>query len=241
MTASSGLAISGGVLTIKSAYHIALSFVDSNEEGKCSSPDPRTSLWKRIWRLKIPQKLKIFAWRSCVNGLPTMLNLSQRGIHCSGFCPICDKALESTAHALLLCDHAKLTWAQWLNCPVEITSSPRDLVDVALDFIENGSPLDLELFFAMAWSIWWNRNQATHENLGPNPGLVWERANRLLLGAKTMTYEVVVEIFFLHLSSSKVRLRWQNIKASPPTKYFDFARHMEVPKRVPNSVVSPRD
>ncbi|KAK9984557.1 hypothetical protein SO802_034082 [Lithocarpus litseifolius] len=169
-----------GVFYVKSAYHIALSFVDSNEEGECSSPDPRTALWKRIWRLKIPQKLKIFTWRSCVNGLPTMLNLSQRGIHCSGFCPICDKALESTAHALLLCDHAKLTWAHWLNCPFEITSSPRDLVDVALDFNENGSPLDLELFFALAWSIWWNRNQATHENSGINLDQVWERANRLL-------------------------------------------------------------
>ncbi|XP_030940050.1 uncharacterized protein LOC115964974 [Quercus lobata] len=168
------------VFTIKSAYHIASSLVDSNEEGECSSPDSKTSLWKQIWCLEIPQKLKIFAWRSCVNGLPTLLNLSHKGIHCSSFCPICDKALESTTHALLLYDHANLTWAQWHNCPVEVSSSPRDFVDVALDFIEKGFLLDLELFFAMAWSIWWNRNQAIHEDLGTTPSQVWEMANRLL-------------------------------------------------------------
>ena len=97
------------VFIVKSAYHIALSLVNSNEEGECSSLDSRIRLWKRIWHQKIPQKLKIFAWRSCVNGLPTILNLSHKGIHCSNFCPICNKALESTTHALLLRDHAKLT------------------------------------------------------------------------------------------------------------------------------------
>ena len=50
-----------GVFTVKSAYHIASSLVDSNEEGEGSSLDSRTSLWKRIWLQKIPQKLKIFA------------------------------------------------------------------------------------------------------------------------------------------------------------------------------------
>ena len=33
-----------GVFIVKSAYHIALSLVDSNEESECSSPDSRTSL-----------------------------------------------------------------------------------------------------------------------------------------------------------------------------------------------------
>ena len=50
-----------GVFIVKSAYHIASSLVDSNGEGEGSSPDSRTSLWKQIWRQKIPQKLKIFA------------------------------------------------------------------------------------------------------------------------------------------------------------------------------------
>ena len=95
-----------GEFTIKSAYHIASGIVDSIEEGESTS---RTLPWKRIWQQKVPPKLKIFAWRTCVNGLPTMQNLNHRGIHCSSFCPLCDKAIETTTHALLHCDHAKMT------------------------------------------------------------------------------------------------------------------------------------
>ncbi|KAL0000430.1 hypothetical protein SO802_014211 [Lithocarpus litseifolius] len=142
--------------------------------------DNDTRCWKRIWRQKVPQKLKIFVWRTCVNGLPTTFKLSHRGIHGSSFCPLFDKAIESTAHALLLCDHTKLTWVHWHYCPVEVTSSSRELVDIALDIIEKGSPNDLELFFAVAWSIWWNRNQAIHDDSDTPPSQVWEMANRIL-------------------------------------------------------------
>lgn len=110
-----------GKFTVKSAYHITLIMVDSTKVGKSSSSNEKTSLWKRIWHQKIPPKLKIFAWRTCVNGLPTMFNLSHRGIYCSSFCPLCDRAIETTAHVLLHCDHAKLTWAHRHNCPIVLT------------------------------------------------------------------------------------------------------------------------
>ncbi|XP_050249054.1 uncharacterized protein LOC126696338 [Quercus robur] len=158
-----------GEFTVKSAYHIASGIVDSMEEGESTSSNSWTLLWKRIWQQKVPPKIKIFAWRSCVNGLPTMKNLNHRGVHCSSFYPLCDKAIETTAHALLHCDHAKMTWAFWYNCPVDLSSSYGDLVDIALDFIAKGSPNDLELFFAVAWSIWWNHNQAIHEDSGSPP------------------------------------------------------------------------
>ena len=142
-------------------------------------------MWKRIWQPKVPPKLKIFALRTCVNGLPTMQNLNHRGIHCSSFYPLCDKAIETTAHALLHCDHAKMTWAFWHNCPVDLFSPYCDLVDVALDFIVKGSPNDLELFFAVAWSIWWNRNQAIHEDSGSPPFQAWEMASKVMAEYKS--------------------------------------------------------
>ena len=59
-----------GVFTVKSAYHIASDLVNSTEVGECSSSASNSLFWKRIWSQKVPQKVKIFAWRSCVNGLP---------------------------------------------------------------------------------------------------------------------------------------------------------------------------
>ena len=70
MTVSFGLANKRGVFTVKSAYHIAFGLVDSTEAGECSSFASNSLLWKRIWSQKVPQKIKFFAWRSCVNGLP---------------------------------------------------------------------------------------------------------------------------------------------------------------------------
>ena len=56
-----------GTLIVKSAYYIASSMVVSNEDWENSSINLRTSLWKRIWHQKIPSKLKIFAWKTCVS------------------------------------------------------------------------------------------------------------------------------------------------------------------------------
>lgn len=98
-----------GTFTVKSTYHIASSIVKPSDEGECSSSNSSSQLWKRIWHQKVPPKLKVFVWRLCVNGLPTMQNLSHRGINCSSFCPIYDKAVEIIAYALFHCDHTKLT------------------------------------------------------------------------------------------------------------------------------------
>ena len=60
---------------VKSAYYVALNMMDNFEEGESSCGDPRERLWKKVWHLNIPSKIKIFAWRACVDALPTMVNL----------------------------------------------------------------------------------------------------------------------------------------------------------------------
>lgn len=53
-------------------------------------------------------------------------------------------------------------------------------MDINLDIAKNDSSSALELFFAIAWSIWWNHNQALHEDSGAPPSQTWEMANRIL-------------------------------------------------------------
>ncbi|KAK9984941.1 hypothetical protein SO802_034466 [Lithocarpus litseifolius] len=48
------------------------------------------------------------------------------------------------------------------------------------NIIAKGSPNDLELFFAVAWSIWWNRNQAIHEDSGSPPFQAWDMASKIM-------------------------------------------------------------
>ena len=63
---------------------------------------------------------------------------------------------------------------------MDLSTSSCDLVDIALDFTAKGSPNDLELFFVVAWSIWWNHNQAIHEDSGSPPIHAWEMAGGVL-------------------------------------------------------------
>ena len=53
-----------------------------------------------------------------------------------------------------------------------------NLVDIALEILEAGSPQDLEILFATAWSIWLNRNKVVHESGGSSPSQIWNMARR---------------------------------------------------------------
>ena len=96
-----------GEFTVKSAYYIALKVVDSVEVAECFNGDLRTPLWRKLWHLKVPAKIHIFAWKTCMNALPTKLNLYKRGINTSVICPICDHGVETILHSLVFCDPAR--------------------------------------------------------------------------------------------------------------------------------------
>ena len=64
-----------GEFSEKSAYYIAVGVLDTMEEGESPSGDPRSLLRKKLWHLNIPPKVRIFAWKMCMNALPTFVNL----------------------------------------------------------------------------------------------------------------------------------------------------------------------
>ncbi|GJW65323.1 RNA-directed DNA polymerase, eukaryota [Tanacetum coccineum] len=61
------------------------------------------------WVKVVPIKINIFAWKVCLDKLPTRLNLSLRGIDILSIsCPICSSAGESCSHLLFSCNMARL-------------------------------------------------------------------------------------------------------------------------------------
>ena len=106
-----------GDFSVKSAYHVAHDLIEATDEVECSLGDPLKPLWKNLWRLNLPVKVKIFAWRAYVNGLPTREKVCTRGITTSNECPICGKELETIHHALLHCEFVNLVWNYWSKFP----------------------------------------------------------------------------------------------------------------------------
>ncbi|GKA78947.1 putative ribonuclease H-like domain-containing protein, partial [Tanacetum coccineum] len=75
----------------------------------------------------VPIKINIFAWKVCLDKLPTRLNLSLRGIDIPSIvCPNCSLAGESCSHLFFSCSMARLLWrkvARWWDFDIPEFSS----------------------------------------------------------------------------------------------------------------------
>ena len=139
-----------GEFSIKSAYHIAVNIVDSQVIGKSSLGDVRALFWRKLWHLKLPAKIRIFARRACMNALPTMQNLRLRGVVVEEFCPLCNHSSESTSHALIHCEFVAKVWSNWSECPIKLLDSIFNISNIALELLNFGTVQDLEVLFSTA-------------------------------------------------------------------------------------------
>nr|GEX42476.1 RNA-directed DNA polymerase, eukaryota [Tanacetum cinerariifolium] len=63
---------------------------------------------KTRWIKAVPIKVNVHAWKVKLDGLPTRLNTSRRGIDIDSIlCPMCGKAVESTSHIFFTCQMSK--------------------------------------------------------------------------------------------------------------------------------------
>lgn len=58
-------------------------------------------LWRKIWQLQVPNKVRIFAWKVAHGALPTKLNKWRRRLEHTNECVICGLEAESEYHALI--------------------------------------------------------------------------------------------------------------------------------------------
>ena len=121
------------VFMVRSTYYVALSLVETSNEGESSTGDSRSLLWKRVWHFNLPEKIRIFSWWACMNALATMQNLKVRGVNTDGSCPLCGQGPENTMHALFNCDGSKLVWNFWVGRPTFLDGRALDVIDVALE------------------------------------------------------------------------------------------------------------
>ena len=82
-----------GIYTVKSGYRSLQGTVT----------DDRTMLWKKLWKLNIPPKIKNFMWRTLTGVLPTVDSLRTRMVKIETTCPVCYQERESAHHLLLRC------------------------------------------------------------------------------------------------------------------------------------------
>ena len=52
--------------------------------------------------------------------------------------------------------------------------------DIALQILDKRTTCELEMFFIIAWSIWYNRNLVVFESICKMPSHIWRFASRYL-------------------------------------------------------------
>lgn len=96
-----------GVYSVRSAYKAIWGDLHSNSEASSSYS---MALWKKIWKVQVLPRVKIFAWRALSNALPTNVAIHRRVPSHGTVCSVCGQADEDAIHALYYCQFAQEVW-----------------------------------------------------------------------------------------------------------------------------------
>lgn len=95
------------MFAVKSAYKKARQVLKGEDWAESSNGCAGKNVWAALWKLRLPNKIKVFGWKVYHDILPTWLNLIKRQIIIDNGCPICSIFPESTIHALWECAAAQ--------------------------------------------------------------------------------------------------------------------------------------
>ena len=96
-----------GEYSVKTGYHLARELKkEMDVHGESSSSMGHNMVWGKLWKLHIPNKVRIFAWGACHDILPTHVKLARRFITEDDTCLLCNRDFKSTLHALWDCSVA---------------------------------------------------------------------------------------------------------------------------------------
>ena len=104
--------------------------------------------WNKLWKLKAPQRTKMFMWRLKCNILPTKDNLSCLLGTSKTCCVLYNNKVESPPHLFFNCHHAKALWFAAYqgfkvdsNCPSTWSSTP----------LKPNAPLKISGLYLLTW------------------------------------------------------------------------------------------
>nr|POE68423.1 putative ribonuclease h protein [Quercus suber] len=140
-----------GVYSMRSGYNLII------EEKAMESPDLSNAvldkkIWKGIWSLMVPNKVKTLLRRVALDSLPTKCKLVGRKVLQDASCVCCKGGPKTNLHALWTCPSLAKVWSGHFNWLVKITKDYTVFLDVIQFVLEEGSH---SAIFATLISLIW--------------------------------------------------------------------------------------
>ncbi|CAL1407011.1 unnamed protein product [Linum trigynum] len=183
-------------------------------------PDPSEKIWKTIWRLPVPERIRTFMWQTFLGKIVTNVLRYSRKIASSPCCDQCTNQPESILHILRDCPPALFFWSR--HVPIQrqqnFFSDPQEdwLRKNLLEEELMASDISWPAFFSMAaWLLCKNRCTAAL------------RGKTTALSAPTLEHSIMTKAKMWHdswhaptlIPDSRARpaaRQWENIGWSPP-------------------------
>ncbi|KAL5142204.1 putative ribonuclease H protein [Glycine soja] len=136
----------------------------------------------KLWSVKVPTKITVFAWRLILDRLPTKNNLQRRQVQLTETsCPFCRNSEEDSAHLFLHCDRIQPIWwktISWLNLKGAVPFTPKQHFLQHIDVQADGVRMQRWQcwWLALTWSTWKLRNNIVFSNATFNANKLFEDA-----------------------------------------------------------------
>ena len=103
------LPLTRGEYSTRTAYQLLVR-TKRSKRSNCFSRGSTSQLWKSIWSLQVPYKVKHLIWRAANEAIPTLHNFLRRNVVQTAYCPNCKFGCEDIVHALCSCQWLFVLW-----------------------------------------------------------------------------------------------------------------------------------
>ena len=134
-------------------------------------------MWKSVWCLGVPSKVKVFVWKLIHEGVPVRKNLKTHIASVVDSCPWCFNSVELVHHCFLAYPHSKQVWER--SNLVRLSRNQESIpcwqwwVDTVMEMKKDmhGSRKLVEISFIL-WRIWLARNGKVFEDKDTDPQVI---------------------------------------------------------------------
>ena len=122
---------------------------------------PISSVWRKLWNLTVPNKVKSFLWRTTMNVLPTCDNLIRRRVEVMPICSFCNHQNETVLHALVDCAFARTCW---ISSSLGFVGYCSSFLSWLEQIFTRSSKEMCNLIAMICWKLWMRRNDKIWNN-----------------------------------------------------------------------------